>query len=124
VKNTEGATAIMAPFSGTSRVAGDSRWLALVVLCAGMLMIVLDATIVNVALPSIRRSGLLAASVAEPAALTDGYRLSFAIGAALVLVALVVAATVMRRAEGAEREAMQEHDQPLGDAVLPAARVR
>src|SRR3979411_730066 len=32
-----------------------SRWLALVVLCAGMLMIVLDATIVNVALPSIQR---------------------------------------------------------------------
>jgi EmrB/QacA subfamily drug resistance transporter len=33
----------------------DSRWLALVVLCAGMLMIILDQTIVNVALPSIRR---------------------------------------------------------------------
>src|SRR2546421_8985856 len=32
-----------------------SRWLALVVLCAGMLMIILDATIVNVALPSIQR---------------------------------------------------------------------
>ncbi|MBO0682885.1 MAG: DHA2 family efflux MFS transporter permease subunit [Candidatus Dormibacteraeota bacterium] len=32
-----------------------SRWLALAVLCAGMLMIVLDATIVNVALPSIQR---------------------------------------------------------------------
>ena len=31
-----------------------SRWLALVVLCAGMLMIVLDATVVNVALPSIQ----------------------------------------------------------------------
>jgi EmrB/QacA subfamily drug resistance transporter len=31
-----------------------SRWLALVVLCAGMLMIVLDMTIVNVALPSIQ----------------------------------------------------------------------
>jgi EmrB/QacA subfamily drug resistance transporter len=30
------------------------RWLALYVLCGGMLMIVLDATIVNVALPSIR----------------------------------------------------------------------
>ncbi|HEX6667496.1 MAG TPA: MFS transporter [Solirubrobacterales bacterium] len=32
------------------------RWLALYVLCAGMLMIVLDATIVNVALPSIEDS--------------------------------------------------------------------
>jgi EmrB/QacA subfamily drug resistance transporter len=31
-----------------------SRWLALYVLCTGMLMIVLDATIVNVALPSIQ----------------------------------------------------------------------
>ena len=30
------------------------RWLALYVLCGGMLMIVLDATIVNVALPSIK----------------------------------------------------------------------
>ncbi|MGH9245799.1 MAG: DHA2 family efflux MFS transporter permease subunit [Acidimicrobiales bacterium] len=33
----------------------DTRWLALVVLCAGMLMIILDQTIVNVALPSIQR---------------------------------------------------------------------
>src|SRR3954466_3490320 len=32
----------------------DTRWPALVVLCAGMLMIVLDATITNVALPSIQ----------------------------------------------------------------------
>jgi EmrB/QacA subfamily drug resistance transporter len=32
----------------------DSRWLALAVLCVGMLMIVLDVTIVNVALPSIQ----------------------------------------------------------------------
>jgi EmrB/QacA subfamily drug resistance transporter len=31
-----------------------SRWMALVVLCVGMLMIVLDATIVNVALPAIQ----------------------------------------------------------------------
>jgi EmrB/QacA subfamily drug resistance transporter len=31
-----------------------SRWAALYVLCAGMLMVVLDATIVNVALPSIQ----------------------------------------------------------------------
>jgi EmrB/QacA subfamily drug resistance transporter len=33
---------------------GHNRWLALYVLCAGMLMIVLDATIVNVALPSMQ----------------------------------------------------------------------
>ena len=32
----------------------DTRWAALYVLCAGVLMIVLDATIVNVALPSIQ----------------------------------------------------------------------
>src|SRR3954453_1341072 len=30
------------------------RWIALVVLCAGMLMIILDQTIVNVALPLIQ----------------------------------------------------------------------
>ena len=34
--------------------ADRSRWIALVVLCTGMLMIVLDVTIVNVALPSIQ----------------------------------------------------------------------
>jgi EmrB/QacA subfamily drug resistance transporter len=32
----------------------DTRWLALIVLCMGSLMIVLDTTIVNVALPSIK----------------------------------------------------------------------
>src|SRR3954462_10753671 len=32
----------------------ENRWLALVILCTGMLMIVLDATVVNVALPSIQ----------------------------------------------------------------------
>jgi EmrB/QacA subfamily drug resistance transporter len=38
---------------GASRV-GANRWLALVILCTGFLMIVLDQTIVNVALPSIK----------------------------------------------------------------------
>src|SRR5689334_21363875 len=37
-----------------SGVEGNRRWLALIVLCSGSLMIVLDTTIVNVALPSIR----------------------------------------------------------------------
>src|SRR5215210_18014 len=43
---------------------GRNRWIALYVLCVGMLMIVLDATVVNVALPAIQddlgfsRSGL------------------------------------------------------------------
>src|ERR671931_2439248 len=32
----------------------DNRWVALVILCVGMLMIILDQTIVNVALPSIQ----------------------------------------------------------------------
>ena len=32
--------------------ADRSRWIALYVLCMGMLMIVLDVTVVNVALPS------------------------------------------------------------------------
>jgi hypothetical protein len=62
-------------------------------------------------------NGLLAASVAEPAALTNGYQLSFAIGAGLVLVALVVAGTVLRPAEEAEEEVLQERDRPLGDAA-------
>ena len=35
-------------------IASHKRWLALYVLCLGVLMIVLDTTIVNVALPSIR----------------------------------------------------------------------
>ena len=40
----------MSAVAGTER----SRWAALYVLCAGFMMIVLDVTIVNVALPSIR----------------------------------------------------------------------
>src|SRR6266571_6891822 len=40
------------PTTSTER----SRWLALIVLCAGFLMIVLDQTIVNVALPTIQNN--------------------------------------------------------------------
>jgi EmrB/QacA subfamily drug resistance transporter len=38
----------------TAHLQGRSRWLALIILCLGDLMIVLDSTVVNVALPSIR----------------------------------------------------------------------
>ncbi|MDF3036770.1 MAG: antiporter-2 family protein, partial [Paucimonas sp.] len=40
--------------SQTHRLDERKRWYALAVLCVGVLMIVLDTTIVNVALPSIR----------------------------------------------------------------------
>jgi EmrB/QacA subfamily drug resistance transporter len=38
----------------TGQTTDRNRWIALYVLCAGMLMIVLDITVVNVALPSIK----------------------------------------------------------------------
>jgi len=38
----------------TETVRSTNRWIALVVLCVGVLMIILDATVVNVALPSIQ----------------------------------------------------------------------
>jgi len=41
--------------TGPAAAARDSRWLALIVLCAGTLMTILDGTIVTVALPSIQR---------------------------------------------------------------------
>jgi EmrB/QacA subfamily drug resistance transporter len=52
-----------------------TRWTALLVLCAGMLMIVLDATIVNVALPSIQ--GDLGFSQSGLAWVVNGYLISF-----------------------------------------------
>jgi EmrB/QacA subfamily drug resistance transporter len=53
----------------------SGRWLALTVLCLGSLMIVLDTTIVNVALPSIRAS--LGFSEASLAWVVNGYLLTF-----------------------------------------------
>src|ERR671932_2028218 len=37
-----------------TEITDRNRWIALYVLCVGMLMIVLDATVVNVALPAIQ----------------------------------------------------------------------
>ncbi|MDQ2716142.1 MAG: DHA2 family efflux MFS transporter permease subunit [Chloroflexota bacterium] len=52
-----------------------TRWLALIVLCLGSLMIVLDTTIVNVALPSIRKD--LGFSAASLAWVVNAYLLTF-----------------------------------------------
>src|SRR6202051_479745 len=52
-----------------------TRWLALIVLCLGTLMIVLDTTIVNVALPSIRTD--LGFSQTSLAWVINGYLLTF-----------------------------------------------
>src|SRR5258707_2507751 len=51
------------------------RWLALCVLCAGMLMIILDQTIVTVALPAIRRD--LGFSQSSLAWVVNGYLIPF-----------------------------------------------
>jgi EmrB/QacA subfamily drug resistance transporter len=53
-----------------------SRWIALVVLCLGMLMIVLDMTVVNVALPSIQ--GDLGFSQSGLAWVVNAYLIAFA----------------------------------------------
>ena len=52
-----------------------TRWLALYVLCLGTLMIVLDTTIVNVALPSIRTD--LGFSETSLAWVVNAYLLTF-----------------------------------------------
>src|SRR5947207_15741058 len=52
-----------------------SRWLALYVLCIGMLMIVLDVTIVNVALPSIQDD--LGFSTSSLAWVVNAYLIAF-----------------------------------------------
>src|SRR5256714_5743851 len=52
-----------------------TRWIALYVLCAGVLMIVLDVTVVNVALPSIQND--LGFSQAGLACVVNAYLISF-----------------------------------------------
>jgi EmrB/QacA subfamily drug resistance transporter len=49
------ATASAVDQSADSRAGERARWIALYVMCVGVLMIVLDATVVNVALPYIQR---------------------------------------------------------------------
>lgn len=58
----------------THRIDESKRWIALVVLCLGVLMIVLDTTIVNVARPSIRAD--LHFTEASPVWVVNAYMLS------------------------------------------------
>ncbi len=55
--------------------ADRNRWIALYVLCTGMLMIVLDITVVNVALPSIQED--LGFSASGLAWVVNGYLIAF-----------------------------------------------
>jgi EmrB/QacA subfamily drug resistance transporter len=57
------------------QLSNRTRWLALVILCVGDLMIVVDTTVVNVALPSIRND--LAFSQTSLAWVVNAYMLTF-----------------------------------------------
>ena len=59
----------------TSTESDRSRWIALYVLCAGVLMIVLDVTVVNVALPSIQTD--LGFSTSSLAWVVNAYLIAF-----------------------------------------------
>jgi EmrB/QacA subfamily drug resistance transporter len=59
----------------TVQVDDHSRWVALYVLCVGMLMIVLDVTVVNVALPSIQTD--LGFSTSSLAWVVNAYLIAF-----------------------------------------------
>jgi len=58
-----------------SNSSENARWIALVVVCLAQLMSIVDATIVNVALPSIQRS--LAFSQADLTWVINGYLISY-----------------------------------------------
>ncbi|HEX3506954.1 MAG TPA: DHA2 family efflux MFS transporter permease subunit [Candidatus Dormibacteraeota bacterium] len=65
----------MSPTVHVSAGKRDRRWAALYVLCAGILMVILDGTIVNVALPTIQRD--LGFSQASLAWVVNSYLIAF-----------------------------------------------
>src|SRR5207302_6365486 len=71
LSHREALTDDLAPTTGRN----SERWFALIVLCLGALMIVLDTTIVNVALPSIRQD--LGFSETSLAWVVNAYLLTF-----------------------------------------------
>ena len=102
--------------------ARDNRWVALYVLCTGMLMIVLDATVVNVALPSIQSD--LHFSQSGPAWVVNGYLITF--GGLLLLAGRLgdlidaggCSCAVLRSSQRPRRSA----DWPRSQGMLIAAR--
>jgi EmrB/QacA subfamily drug resistance transporter len=73
--STVSTTTPAAPTATTPAADDRSRWIALVVLCVGMLMIVLDVTVVNVALPSIQED--LGFSQSSLAWVVNAYLIAF-----------------------------------------------
>src|SRR5919106_6079990 len=69
------------PIEAEGAASDRSRWIALIVLCAGFLMIILDQTIVTVALPSIQSN--LGFSQSSLAWVVNAYLIAF--GGALLL---------------------------------------
>ncbi|HEV2744963.1 MAG TPA: MFS transporter, partial [Rubrobacter sp.] len=66
---------VIEPKANRKRRPVDRRWLALLLVCAAQLMIVLDGTIVNVALPAIQ--GSLAFSETALSWVVNAYLLTF-----------------------------------------------
>jgi EmrB/QacA subfamily drug resistance transporter len=64
------------PRSGGAAQSGDRRWIVLPVLCLSVFLVVVDNTIVNVALPTLNRT--LGASITELQWIVDAYSLAFA----------------------------------------------
>lgn len=84
---------------GLGRAGNAPGWLVLAVLCAGMLMVVLDTTAVNLAvlasLATSHANQLRRAGDPPLRALASGYRLAAAAGAGLVLAALAVTCVLL-----------------------------
>ena len=68
-------TETRAVLSGATEAIERRRWLALYVLCVGMLMIILDSTVVNVALPAIQ--GDLGFTQSDLAWVMNAYLIAF-----------------------------------------------
>jgi EmrB/QacA subfamily drug resistance transporter len=69
-------TTAVAPTGGADTQSKDRRWIVLPVLCLSVFLVVVDNTIVNVALPTLNRT--LGASITSLQWIVDAYSLAFA----------------------------------------------